>query len=104
MVHKKIKAELHKKLPEKVDMNCGRVRSDFVDRITKSAMELRWGMEQKMNQTVVFVEEAVQRAISLKDKSQTEVEAVLRELGEKKDALESLKAQLKGFMGERQKQ
>ena len=104
MVHKKIKAELQKKLPEKVDMNCGRVRSDFVDRITKSAMELRWGMEQKMNQTVAFVEEAVQKAISLKDKSQTEVEAILRELGEKKDSLESLKAQLKGFMGVEQKQ
>ncbi|HDD52515.1 MAG TPA: hypothetical protein ENF32_00385 [Thermosulfidibacter takaii] len=95
-----IKAELQKKLPEKVDMNCGRVRSDFVDRITKSAIELRWGMEQKMNQTVAFVEEAVQKAMNLREKSQEEVEATLKELGKKKALLEGIKEQLKSLLEE----
>ena len=101
VVHKKIKAELQKKLPEKVDMNCGRVRSDFVDRITKSAMELRWGMEQKMNQTVAFVEEAVQKAKGLREKSQEEVDAALKALKEKKALLEGIKKDLKGILEER---
>ncbi len=101
VVHKKIKAELQKKLPEKVDMNCGRVRSDFVDRITKSAMELRWGMEQKMNQTVAFVEEAIQKALSLREKSQEEVNAALNALKEKKRLLEGTKNQLKEILEER---
>ncbi|RLD96922.1 MAG: hypothetical protein DRI91_06250, partial [Aquificota bacterium] len=100
VVHKMIKAELQKKLPEKVDMNCGRVRSDFVDRITKSAIELRWGMEQKMNQTVAFVEEAVQKAMNLREKSQEEVEATLKELGKKKALLEGIKEQLKSLLEE----
>ena len=98
MVHKMIKAELQKKLPEKVDMNCGRVRSDFVDRITKSAIELRWGMEQKMNQTVAFVEEAVQKAMKLRGKSQEEVEATLKELEKKKALMEGIKEQLKSLL------
>ncbi len=95
VVHKKIKGELQKKLPEKVDMNCGRVRSDFVDRITKSAMELRWGMEQKMNQTVAFVEEAVHKAMNLREKSQEEAEAALKELATRKSLLKGIKEQLK---------
>jgi len=104
VVHKKIKAELQKKLPEKVDMNCGRVRSDFVDRITKSAMELRWSMEQKMNQTVAFVEEAVQKARGLREKSQEEVDAALKALKNKKDVLENIKASLKSVLeGEEEK-
>ena len=37
----KYQTGLYKKLSEKADMNCGLVRSDFVDCITKSAMELR---------------------------------------------------------------
>jgi len=44
------------------------------------------------------------RRFVFKDKSQTEVEAVLRELREKRDTLEFLKAQPKGSMGKGQKQ
>jgi len=101
IAHKKMKAELNKKLPEKVDMNCGRVRSDFVDRITKSAMELRWSMELKMNQTVAFVEEAVQKALDLKDKSEEEVQSVLKELHSRKSLLEEVKRNLKPLVENR---
>ncbi len=98
IVHKKIKSELSKKLPEKVDMNCGRVRSDFVDRINKSAMELRWGMQEKLKETVRFVEEAVERAMSLKSRSEEEVERVLEDARRRKEELEEAIGLLKSVV------
>ena len=95
IVHRKIKSELSKKLPERVDMNCGRIRSDFVDRINKSAIELRWGMREKLQETIRFVEEAVQRAFEMRDRTQDEVEEYKRSMYLKKKELEEAVSGLK---------
>ena len=97
IVHKKIKNELSKKLPEKVDMNCGRIRSDFVDRINKSAVELRWGMKEKLKETTQFIEEAVKAAMKLKEKSEEEAEAITKRLKERKELLEKAVKELKAI-------
>ncbi len=99
VVHKKIKNEFKKKIPEKVDMNCGRIRSDLVDRIKKSSMELRWGMEQKLNQTISFVEDALKRAMELKEKGKGELEETIRRLNERKSRLEMAMKSLKRIAG-----
>lgn len=99
IAQRKIKSDLEKKVPEKVDMNCGRVRSDFVDRITKSAMELRWAMEQKLNQAISFVEEAVKRAMELRQRGEKEVEKALGELKAKKREIGEDQRGTKGDIG-----
>ncbi len=98
IVHRKIKSELSKKLPEKVDMNCGRVRSDFVDRINKSAIELRWGMQEKIKETLKFVEEAVERAISMREKSKEEVDKYMAQITSRKRELEEHVNRLKKIL------
>ena len=95
VVHRKIKSELSKKLPEKVDMNCGRIRADFVDRINRSAVELRWGMREKLKETISFVEEAVKRALELKKKSEEEIEAYTSKISALKRELEEAVNSLK---------
>ncbi len=98
VVHRKIKNELTKKLPEKIDMNCGRIRSDFVDRINKSAMELRWGMREKLKETIQFVEEAVGQALKLKEKSGEEVESYVSQIEERKEKLDKTIGTLKNIL------
>ncbi len=88
---KKIMNDVNKKIPEKLEMNCGRVRSDFVERITKSAMDLRWNMQQKLDQTISYVEEAIDRAMELKKKSKEEAEKALKELTSQRDLLNHYK-------------
>ncbi len=100
IVHKKIKNELSKKLPEKVDMNCGRIRSDFVDRINKSAIELRWGMKEKLRETSEFIEKAVEAAIELKEKNQEEAERITNELKNRKEILEKAVKELKEILSQ----
>jgi len=88
---KKIMNDVNKKIPEKLEMNCGRVRSDFVERITKSAMDLRWNMQKKLEQTISYVEEAIDRAMELKKKSKDEAEKALQVLTAERDTLNRYK-------------
>ncbi len=98
VVHRKIRNELTKKLPEKVDMNCGRIRSDFVDRINKSAIELRWGMREKLKETIQFVEEAVGQALKLKEKSGEEIESYISQIEKRKEKLDKTIGTLKNIL------
>ncbi len=103
VVKKKIKNELKKKLPEKLDMNCGRIRSDFEERVKKSSMELRWEMKKKMEQTIRFVEEAIEKAKSARKKSQKDLDLFTEKLEKEREELRKLMEDLKALSGAREK-
>lgn len=55
-------------------------------------------MEQKLNQAISFVEEAVKRAMELRQRGEKEVEKALGELKAKKEKLEKIKEELKEIL------
>ena len=75
-----------KKLPERIDANCGRVKADFTLRIRESFMQFRYDLNQKIDATAASIEKALESAADLKKESLDEVkkrEAILsRHLGE----------------------
>jgi len=64
--------DLKKRLPQKIDQNCGRVRWDFMDRIKRSFMNFRWDLNQKINTTEESITAAIQKALELKKQSAQE--------------------------------
>ena len=72
--------DIKKKIPEKVDKTCGRVRWDFMDRVRKSFMDFRWELNKKIEATEENITKAISRAIELRKKSAEEIEHAKRDL------------------------
>ncbi len=66
--------DLKKRIPEKVDKTCGRLRWDFMDRIRRSFMNFRWELNQKINTTEQNIKQAIEKAMELKKKNTEEIE------------------------------
>jgi GTP-binding protein EngB required for normal cell division len=62
-----------KKLPERIDANCGRVKADFTLRIRESFMSFRYELNQKIDKTAASIREALKRAMRLKTVNMEEV-------------------------------
>ncbi len=58
-----------KKLPDRIDANCGRVKADFTLRIRESFMQFRYDLNQKIDATADSIEKALERAMDLKQVS-----------------------------------
>ncbi len=81
-----------KKLPERIDANCGRVKADFTMRIRESFMQFRYELNQKIDTTATSIEKALKRAMDMKKVSTEEVkhrEVELNARLEKVNALNS---------------
>ncbi|ROQ89921.1 dynamin family protein [Desulfosoma caldarium] len=63
---KKVLADLMKKLPERIDANCGRVRADFMRRLQESFLEFRWNLNAKIDATAKGIQDALDKAVVLK--------------------------------------
>ncbi|NPV53741.1 MAG: hypothetical protein HPY71_09490 [Firmicutes bacterium] len=63
-----------------VDRNCGRVRWDFQERTNKSFLNFKYSFEEKVEATVQAIRQALDYAISQKDKSEEEVRRALSTL------------------------
>ncbi len=72
--------DLKKKVPEKVDKTCGRVRWDFMDRIKRSFMDFRWELNKKIEETEENITKAISRAMELRKKSAKEIEKAEKDL------------------------
>ncbi|MCG6917662.1 MAG: dynamin family protein [Deltaproteobacteria bacterium] len=86
--------DLQKKLPEKIDMNCGRVRWDFTNRIKQSFLKFRWDLNLKIDATEEGISRAIDKAIELKKASTAEVKKVTTLIDEQWEQLQSIKQQL----------
>ncbi len=62
-----------KKLPERIDANCGRVKADFSRRIRESFLKFRYDLNQKIDATAASIETALERAMELKKVNTEEV-------------------------------
>jgi ribosome biogenesis GTPase A len=91
--------DLQKKLPEKIDMNCGRVRWDFMNRINQSFRRFRWDLNLKIDATEEGIRKAIDKAVNLKKASAAEVKKVTALIDEQWQQLQSIKGELQGQEG-----
>jgi GTP-binding protein EngB required for normal cell division len=86
--------DLQKKLPEKIDMNCGRVRWDFTNRINQSFRKFRWDLNLKIDATEEGIRKAIDKAVDLKKASAAEVKKVKTLIDGQWNQLQSVKGEL----------
>ncbi len=91
--------DLQKKLPEKIDMNCGRVRWDFMNRINQSFRKFRWDLNLKIDATEEGIRKAIDKAVELKKASAAEVKKVTALIDDQWEHLQSIKRELQGQEG-----
>jgi len=65
--------DLIKSIYSKIDMNCGRVRWDFMDRMKRSFMTFAWDLNLKIDATEEGIRKSIDKALELKKRSQGEV-------------------------------
>ncbi len=65
--------DLIKSIYSKIDMNCGRVRWDFMDRMKRSFMTFAWDLNLKIDATEEGIRKSIDKALELKKRSQVEV-------------------------------
>lgn len=77
----KVLNKLIKKLPDRIDANCGRVRADFMTRIRESFLNFRWDLNMKIDVTAENIQKALQKAVEMKKASTAEVDKLRNQLG-----------------------
>ncbi len=90
----KMLKKIIKKLPERIDANCGRVRADFMRRIKESFLDFRWNLNMKIDATADSIKEALVKAVEMKKASSAEIQKMEKELRQELNAIENLKERL----------
>ena len=90
----KVLKKIIKKLPDRIDANCGRVRADFMRRIRESFLNFRWNLNMKIDATADSIKEALEKAVEMKKASSAEVERLKKELEQELRGIEELKNDL----------
>ncbi|MEN6441447.1 MAG: dynamin family protein [Syntrophobacter sp.] len=79
---------------EMIEMHSGRLRSDFIDRLNKSAHLFRSGMMKKMETVTEGITKAIERGMDLRSRGEAEASQLESALADKLAALERIKADL----------
>jgi GTP-binding protein EngB required for normal cell division len=89
-----IMREMKRKIERELDRNCGRLRTDYNDRIYKSARLFQKSFEEKFASAVEGTGAVLTRAINKRQSSEKEVTEVLAGINKQKDQLNEVKARL----------
>lgn len=79
------------------ERHCGRVRYDLVRRIDETTRKFQKSLDEKADLTLATIREALQRAVALKDRSETEMSATLSHLDERLSAIERIRNRLAAY-------
>ncbi|SMC20598.1 Dynamin family protein [Desulfacinum hydrothermale DSM 13146] len=90
----KVLKDILKKLPERIDANCGRVRSDFKYRIQQSFLDFRWNLNGKIDATAASIRQALEKAVEMKKAGATELDQMTEQLNAQWKQLEAVKRRL----------
>ncbi|MGE5173054.1 MAG: dynamin family protein [Betaproteobacteria bacterium] len=77
-----------------VDMQLGRLGSDFEQRLDKSKLDFRWEMLQKIEAAIEGISTAIEKGMQQRSKGEQEVEARQRMLAETAEKLDRLSTRL----------
>ncbi len=89
-----------KKLPDRIDANCGRVKADFTMRIRESFMQFRYDLNQKIDATAASIEEALKRAMDMKKVNTEEVKKREEELAKRLEEVEGMSDSVNALLKE----
>lgn len=87
----KILKDILKKLPLRIDANCGRVRADFMYRIQQSFLKFRWNLNAKIDATAESIRHALQKAMEMKKAGASELEQLKSQLERQEKRVEEVK-------------
>jgi GTPase Era involved in 16S rRNA processing len=79
------------------ECHCGRVRYDLIQRIDETTRKFQKSLSEKTELTLSTIREALQRAIALKDRNETEVSATLSQLSTRLSAAEQIRERLAAY-------
>lgn len=91
---RKVYKDLLKKLPERVDANCGRVRADFMRRIRESFLAFRWNLNTKIDATAESIRLALEQACEMHQAGSEQKEKLIGELDRQRRKVFQIKDQL----------
>ncbi len=83
-----------------VDIQSGRVRYDFAERLDKSKLDFRWEMLQKIDATIEGIEAAIKKGMSQRERGEKEVEERKKIICETMEKIDSLKDRLNRIKAE----
>ncbi|MCK8601825.1 dynamin family protein [Desulfoferrobacter suflitae] len=89
--------DILKKLPARIDANCGRVRGDFKYRIQQSFLKFRWNLNAKIDATADSIRQALQKAMEMKKAGASEVKQLDKQLNQQWSRVETLKNSFHGL-------
>lgn len=96
IILKKMREYLH----QVVDVQSGRVRYDFAERLDKSKLDFRWEMLQRIEATIEGIETAIKKGMAERNKGAEEVEERKKVLYKTIERIDSLKEKLSGIKAE----
>lgn len=94
----RILREMKKKIERDLDRNCGRLRTDYSDRISESAGQFQKELAAKYTSAVEGTAAALDRAVMMREKSESELKQYREGLNKQKDLLEDVSSRLKGLL------
>ncbi len=94
MAGPKISKEMKKKVERELDRNCGRIRTDYNERIAKSAGVFQKALEEKFSSAVQATGTVLARAADKRQESKAEVDKVLAVLNEQREQIAGAKNHL----------
>lgn len=89
--------DILKKLPARIDANCGRVRGDFKYRIQQSFLKFRWNLNAKIDATADSIRQALQKAMEMKKAGASQLSQLTDQLEQQRRKAESLKSNFQGL-------
>jgi hypothetical protein len=79
------------------ERHCGCVRYDLIQRIDETTRKFQKSLSEKTELTLSTIREALQRAIALKDRNETEISATLSQLSTRLSAAEQIRERLAAY-------
>ncbi|MFZ5633240.1 MAG: dynamin family protein [Bacillota bacterium] len=90
--------EMKNKIVRELDRNCGRLRTDYNDRIYKSARAFQKAFEEKFTSAAEGTRTVLARGVEKRQQSEKEVDEALAKIKKQKDQLYDVKARLQAVM------
>jgi hypothetical protein len=97
LVRRRILAETSRGMAEKLNMECGRLRYDFVRRIEARVQEFSASMDDHLARAIRGIRDVVQRAVALRREREEEVAAARARVEERIGRYEAVGARLRAI-------
>ncbi|KYC44455.1 MAG: GTPase Era [Candidatus Methanofastidiosum methylothiophilum] len=82
--------KIRSNVTEHIDMNCGRIRADFLYRLNEESRRFIGTLDEKVNFTVNYLESAVEKGIIERKKTYAEVKKIENELNKKIERIKEI--------------